>query len=230
MSHEHEGTDRSGREARGDSAPGCGDGGGNGATGADRPRRGGLRGLGRRGPAEGTRASGADARGRGGSADRGRRKKGAPLRRCACGRRKENRGPKERRLMSAVGEVVFTRRYWKCTCGADGSYAADELLGVAGQRYTKAVRKHCCRLAADASFAATSEHLHELVGVDLCPETVRTVVEGHGQEMARFQARDTASEKAFREAAGAVEFTTDAGKVNTREEGWKDLKIAVISK
>jgi hypothetical protein len=66
--------------------------------------------------------------------------------------------------------------------------------------------------------------------VDVCPETVRKMVEGHGKEMARFQAEDTASEKAFQEAAGQVEFTTDAGKVNTREEGWKDLKIAVISK
>ena len=69
-----------------------------------------------------------------------------------------------------------------------------------------------------------------MMGVDLCPETVRTMVEGHGQKMARFQAEDTASDKAFQEAAGEVEFTTDAGKVNTREEGWKDLKIAVISK
>jgi hypothetical protein len=56
------------------------------------------------------------------------------------------------------------------------------------------------------------------------------MVEGHGQQMARFQAQDTASDKAFQEAAGTVEFTTDAGKVNTREEGWKDLKIAVLSK
>ena len=69
-----------------------------------------------------------------------------------------------------------------------------------------------------------------MMGVDLCPETVRTMVEGHGKEMARFQAEDTASDKAFQAAAGEVEFTTDAGKVNTREEGWKDLKIAVISK
>jgi hypothetical protein len=132
--------------------------------------------------------------------------------------------------MSAVGEVAFTRRYWKCSCGGDGSYAADALLGIEGKRYTKTVQKHCCRLAAETSFASTSEHLHELLGVDLCPETVRTLVEGHGKEMARFQSGDTASEKAFREAAGAVEFTTDAGKVNTREEGWKDLKIAVICK
>lgn len=132
--------------------------------------------------------------------------------------------------MTAVGQVAITRRYWKCTCGGDGSYAADALLGIEGLRYTKTVQKHCCRLAADASFAATSEHLHEMLGVALCPETVRIMVEGHGQKMARFQAEDTASDQAFQKAAGEVEFTTDAGKVNTREEGWKDLKIAVISK
>jgi hypothetical protein len=132
--------------------------------------------------------------------------------------------------MSAVGSVAFTRRYWKCTCGSEGSYAADELLGVAEQRYSKTVQKHCCRLAAETSFASTSRLMHELLGVDLCPEAVRTMVEGHGKEMARFQAADTVSEQAFRAAAGAVEFTTDAGKVNTREEGWKDLKMAVMSK
>ncbi len=132
--------------------------------------------------------------------------------------------------MSAVGTIAFARRYWKCTCGADGSYAADDVLGVAGQRYTKAVQRHCCRLAAETAFASASGLMHELLGVDLCPETVRTMVEGHGRGMARFQADDAASARSFREAAGEVEFTTDAGKVNTREEGWKDLKIAVISK
>jgi hypothetical protein len=132
--------------------------------------------------------------------------------------------------MTAVGAVAFTRRYWQCTCGSAGAYAADALLGVEAERYTKTVQKHCCRLAAEMSFATTSDTMRELLGVQLCPETVRTMVEGHGKEMARFQATDTASEQAFREAEGEVEFTTDAGKVNTREEGWKDLKIAVISK
>ncbi|HLJ93347.1 MAG TPA: hypothetical protein VKU02_09170 [Gemmataceae bacterium] len=132
--------------------------------------------------------------------------------------------------MSAVGAVVFTRRYWKCTCGRDGAYAADELLGVEGLRSTQTVPKHWCRLAAETSLASASEPMQEMLGVDLCPETVRTLVEGRGQAMARSQAPDTASAQAFQKAAGEVEFTTDAGKVNTREEGWKDLKIAVFSK
>ena len=69
-----------------------------------------------------------------------------------------------------------------------------------------------------------------MLGVNLCPETVRTLVEGRGKQMARFQAADRASEQAFPKAVGEVEFTTDAGKVNTRAEGWTDLKSGVISK
>src|SRR5271154_5135215 len=230
MFYEQQSNDRSRCEARGGCAASFGFGGRNGAAGADGSGRYGVRCLRRGGGGEGAEVSGPSFRRGGGSTHRGRRKKGAPIRVCSCGRKKENRGPKERQLMTAVGDVVFTRRYWKCTCGSDGSYAADALLGTEGLRYTKTVQKHCCRLAAEVSFAATSEHLHEMLGVDLCPETVRTMVEGHGQKMARFQTEDKASDKAFQEAAGTVEFTTDAGKVNTREEGWKDLKIAVISK
>jgi hypothetical protein len=132
--------------------------------------------------------------------------------------------------MSAIGDITFTRRYWKCRCGGDGSYAADAILGIEGERYSKTLQKHACRLGAETSFASTSEHLHEMLGADLCPETTRKLVEKHGKAMAQFQPKDVASAQAFAQAAGEVEFTVDAGKVNTREEGWKDLKIAVISK
>jgi len=133
-------------------------------------------------------------------------------------------------LTTAVGVVTFERRYWQCRCGGEGSYAADGLLGIEGERQSKTVQKHCCKLAAEMSFAKASEKMKDMLGVELAPETVRIMVEGHGKRMAEFQAADTASEKAFQKAAGEVEFTTDAGKVNTREEGWKDLKIGVIAK
>ena len=131
--------------------------------------------------------------------------------------------------MSAVGVVPIRRRYWQCRCGGDGSYAADGVLGIEG-RFSQTVQKHCCRLGAEVGFAATTEHLQEMLGVSVSAETVRTLVEGHGQAMASFQLEDAQTGQAFAQAAGAVEFAVDAGKVNTREEGWKDLKIAVISK
>lgn len=123
----------------------------------------------------------------------------------------------------------LTRRYWRCRCGAEGAYAADAVLGLS-QRFSRVVQKHCCRLAADVSFAKSSEHLRELLGVRLAPETLRALVASHGKAMAAFQPTDEATARTFHEAQGEVELAVDAGKVNTREEGWKDLKIAVISK
>jgi hypothetical protein len=95
--------------------------------------------------------------------------------------------------MTAVGEVVFTRRYWQCTCASAGAYAVDALLGIEGKRSTTTVQKHCCKLAADLSFAGASETIRDMLGVELCPETVRRLVEGHGKQMARFHAQDTSS-------------------------------------
>ena len=125
--------------------------------------------------------------------------------------------------------IGVRRRYWQCRCGADGGYAADAVLGLDG-RYSRAVRKHLCRLAADTSFAATSEHPREMLDVRVCGETVRQVVASHGRAMARFQATEAATEAAFATTPGEVEFAVDAGKACTRQDGWKDLKIAVISR
>jgi hypothetical protein len=126
--------------------------------------------------------------------------------------------------------VLIRRRYWQCRCGTTaGVYAADEVLGLDG-RYSRTLQKHACRLGADDSFATTREHLRELLGVNVSAETLRAMTEGHGQAMQRFQPHDKTTAQAFQKAAGEVEFAVDAGKVNTREEGWKDLKIAVIQK
>lgn len=131
--------------------------------------------------------------------------------------------------MTTVGVLTVTRRYWQCRCGSAGAYAADAVLGL-NSRFSKVVQQHACRLAADVSFATAAEHLREMLAVRLSPETLRTLVEGHGKAMAAFQPTDEATGQAFRAAKGDVEFAVDAGKVNTREHGWKDLKIAVISK
>lgn len=131
--------------------------------------------------------------------------------------------------MTTLGVLNLTRRYWQCRCGAEGAYAADALIGL-DQRVSKVVQKHCCRLAADVSFAKASEHLREMLGVRLAPETVRARVGSHGKAMASFQPKDDATAQTFAQAQGEVELAVDAGKVNTREDGWKDLKIAVISK
>ena len=131
--------------------------------------------------------------------------------------------------MTSVGGLSLRRRYWQCRCRTEGAYAADPVLGL-DQRFSTVVQRHCCRLAADVAFARTSEHLRQMLGVRIAPETVRALVESHGAAMAAFQPGDEATARTFARAKGDVELAIDAGKVNTREQGWKDLKIAVISK
>ncbi|MGL4462615.1 MAG: hypothetical protein ACRC1K_10695 [Planctomycetia bacterium] len=80
----------------------------------------------------------------------------AAVRFCPCGRPKQNRGPKTRTRQASVGPVAVRRRDLSCRCGAPGSYAVDDVLGVDGS-LSHVLRKHVCRLAADASFAATAD-------------------------------------------------------------------------
>lgn len=80
------------------------------------------------------------------------------------------------------------------------------------------------------SFERARETLLDLLGVSPAAETLRVHCERQAARIARWQSTETASAEGFRQAEGAYEFSVDAGKVNTREAGWRDLKIAVAQK
>ena len=158
------------------------------------------------------------------------RKRGAEPRH-ECDTKRKPRA-KERQLMTAVGEVAITRlcgevhlRRRRLVCGRRPQQASRACA------YTKTVQKHCCQLGAETSFAATSKHMHTRCWAwTSAPRPCERWSRTEPKDGSLPKEQDTASDQAFQKAAGEVEFTTDAGKVNTREEGWKDLKIAVISK
>jgi hypothetical protein len=122
------------------------------------------------------------------------------------------------------------RRWWgsRCECGP-GGFHSDVLLGLDGSLSPRLQEKFC-RLAADVSFAKTWEHLASLLGVTLARETIRKYCERKAAAAARWQSSETDSADTFGAADGRWEFAVDAGKVNTLENGWRDLKIAVVQK
>ena len=217
--------------ARGDRAAGPGDGRGDGATGADGPRRGRLRRLrSRRSSRKAVTCKARCSARRWPDGSRPPKKRGAAPRlrlRPEEGKPRAERAPTdERGRRGRLHASLLEMHLRRATARTRPTHCWASRAGATPRRCRSIVAGWRRRRRSPPA----SERLHEMLGADLCPETVRTMVEGHGREMARFQAEDAASAKAFREAAGEVEFTTDAGKVNTREEGWKDLKIAVISK
>jgi hypothetical protein len=123
------------------------------------------------------------------------------------------------------------RRHWwgsRCEC-APGGYHTDAVLGLDGSLSPR-LQEKVCRLAADVSFAKAAEHLESLSGVALASETIRTSCERKAAAVARWQTSETDSAATFEAAEGQWEFAVDAGKVNTLERGWRDLKIAVAQK
>jgi hypothetical protein len=103
------------------------------------------------------------------------------------------------------------------------------LLGLDG-RLSPRLQRKACRLAADLSFDRTREHLRELLGVSPASETLRVYCERQAARVGRWQRQETGSAAEFHAAPGCWEFAIDAAKVNTREHGWRDLKIAVVQK
>jgi hypothetical protein len=132
--------------------------------------------------------------------------------------------------VSCLGPLRLRRRWWGSRCGCEAlGYGVDTVLGLEGS-YTRTLQQHLSRLAADVAFAKTREHLTALLRVTVSKEALRQECHRHGRKMARWQNTETHTPQTFVKAAGDVEFTTDAGKVNTLEEGWKDLKIGVFQK
>ena len=123
------------------------------------------------------------------------------------------------------------RRHWwgsRCPC-SPGGYHADLTLGLDGS-LSPTLQRKACRLAANLSFELTGENLRETLGVSPSSETLRVYCERQASRVARWQGQEKVSAEGFGQAKGDWEFTVDAGKVNTREAGWRDLKIAVVQK
>ena len=132
--------------------------------------------------------------------------------------------------MSSLGALKLQRHWWGSRCGCEAAgYAIDGLLRLEGAQ-TRRVQQRVCKLGADLSFAKAREHLQDSWPVALASETIRAICEQHGQRMRDWQPQEATTPQAFAEAAGELEFTVDAGKAHTREEGWKDLKIAAFQK
>jgi hypothetical protein len=87
-----------------------------------------------------------------------------------------------------------------------------------------------CLLAADHSFVKSKDAIESLLGVRLAAETVRRRCERHAARITAWQKSETVSAAAFGEVEGEFELAIDAGKVNTLESGWRDVKIAVAQK
>lgn len=131
-------------------------------------------------------------------------------------------------ITTAAGDVRLSRVYFECPACLNGGYVLDERLGVAG-RYSRQAQRLICLAAASWSYDVSAERLAELCGLTVSDTTIRELSQQHGAAANAWLREEPAAVAAFREATGAVEFTTDGTCVNTTD-GWREMKIGVFSK
>src|SRR5450631_868391 len=116
--------------------------------------------------------------------------------------------------MTALGAIVVWRVYFACRACGLGGYFADRLLGLEGFLTRQATRL-ICLLGGRNSFAVAEFLLSECCGWKVSDETIRRACQEESARIVDFRATSSAVPAAFADAAGDVEFQTDAAKVNT---------------
>jgi len=141
---------------------------------------------------------------------------------------RRHRGRKPRTITTAAGEVRLSRVYFECPQCLDSGYPLDNRLGIHG-RYSWEAQRLICLAAVSWSYDVSSQRLEELCGLQVCDTTIREMAQRHGAAANEWLRSEPQAARAFREASGDVEFTTDGTCVNTTG-GWREMKTAIFSK
>lgn len=79
------------------------------------------------------------------------------------------------------------------------------------------------------SFDRASVHLKEFCHIDVSDDTIERVCQEEGQAAAAWMEQSQEPVKAFAQAAGEVEFSSDGVKINTTG-GWREMRLSVLAK
>jgi hypothetical protein len=137
---------------------------------------------------------------------------------CASSRRHKGRRP--RKFLTSLGPVSLDGVCWQCE-GCGRHEHASQRLGL-DESTTAPMRELICLLGlSQGSFAHAGLALQKLLGVRLSTPTVACVCEEQGQ---RIEAAPVPPAPPARLVEGTLVGSCDGTMVNTRQEGWRELR------
>lgn len=140
--------------------------------------------------------------------------------RCDCGRRLHHAGRRGREVMSSLGPVKLTGVYRRCRGCGQSTHAVD---AVGGAWLSGPMEELLTLLGVSmASFAKASSVCEQVVGVKVSPQTLCRVTESAGRRLPPTPRQVPACERVT--SGGVLTGSCDGTSVNTREDGWRELK------
>lgn len=132
-------------------------------------------------------------------------------------------------LLSSVGHVTVGRRYFACGgCGAT-HVPFDGWAGLDGRSLTAHARRMVTLAGTSWPFDRASRHLLEFCHVRVSDDTIERVCQEEGERARRWARESQEPARAFADAAGRAEFSSDGVKVNT-VGGWREMRLSVLAR
>ncbi|MFH1186048.1 MAG: ISKra4 family transposase [Chloroflexota bacterium] len=164
-----------------------------------------------------------------GQGPRGGAKRGACSRPCACGKSAAFKYYSPKVLISAVGDVSVTRRYYACRHCREKQVPWDQWAGLTESHLTPQAHRMVTLAGSSWSFDVAQDRLKELCGLRVSDETIRRVTEKTGNQAEKWVRSSPTAMGPLQKATGHVEAYTDGTCVNTRG-GWREMRLSVFAK
>ena len=148
---------------------------------------------------------------------------------CSCGGSAYFKGCPKKTLLTVVGEVEISRRYYSCRKCRENQTPFDLWSGLGVGMTTPAARRMLSLAGMSFSFDTAADRLAELCLLKVSNDTIRRVSEQEGKAAAEFLVGSDAPAKMFAKGKGDTEFYSDGVSVNTTQ-GWRDLRMNVLGK
>jgi hypothetical protein len=149
---------------------------------------------------------------------------------CPCGKNASFKRCKPKTVLSSIGPISISRRYYACRHCKAKQTPWESWAGVTGtHRVTPHARRMLVMAGSRSSFDEASQNLKELGHLQVSNDVVRRVCDEEGKAVQQWMKQSPQPQKLFAAAEGVIEFSTDGLKVNTID-GWRDMRMSVMSK
>jgi hypothetical protein len=134
-----------------------------------------------------------------------------------------------RHLLTSVGGVEITRRYYACRHCKQKQTPWDRWAGIDHIAVTPHARRMVVTVSTAWSFDRAAAKLSELCHIKISDDTIERVCQHEGEEARRWLRDAHPVVQTFAQAAGEAEFYSDGLKVNTTD-GWREMRLNLLQK
>lgn len=148
---------------------------------------------------------------------------------CACEKRSSFRRATPKQILTTVGHVQVSRRYYACRGCKATQLPWDVWAGLDAIQVTPHARKMITTVATAWSFDRASVKLKDICHMNVSDDTIERVCQHEGEQVRTWLRGSEQTTQAFEKAAGDPEIYSDGLKVNTTG-GWREMRLNLLQK